>query len=76
LESLTFHSVKVNSFFGGIYLILKRVIPFCTAQPGKGCLAVLTVLHRDSEQVSLADLMVDGKEGLVIEMDINTEVRK
>jgi alpha-glucosidase len=41
----------------------------CMTLPGKGRVAVSTGLNREGELVTLDELVVAGKEGLIIEMD-------
>jgi hypothetical protein len=44
-------------------------IKCCMTLPGKGRVAVSTGLNREGELVTLDELVVAGKEGLIIEMD-------
>jgi len=41
----------------------------CLTLPGKGRVAVSTGLNREGELVNLGELVVAGKEGLIIEMN-------
>ena len=44
-------------------------LPCCVTLPGKGRVAVSSGLNREGEQVTLDNLVVAGKEGLIIVMD-------